>query len=244
MGSDVPAGPLTSGTEENPARAESGARASAWRESAQVVLVAVVFALFVRTFLFQAFVVPSSSMERTVLVGDHLLVNKFVFAPHRDGPLARLLPYRPVRRGDVVVFKFPENPRRDFVKRAVALPGDLLQIRDKEVLVNGSRASEPQAFHSQERVWPDDRELPQPLRLRDQLQPTRIPPDAYFVMGDNRDDSYDSRFWGPVPAANLKGRALLVYWSFPASETGRGLTGRIADFFSETRWSRTFLPVR
>src|SRR5206468_11838720 len=104
-------------------------------ESAQVGLVAVVFALFVRTFLFQAFVVPSSSMERTVLVGDHLLVNKFLFAPHLEGPLAGLLPYRQVRRGDVVVFKFPENPRRDFVKRAVALPGDLLEIRDKEVFV-------------------------------------------------------------------------------------------------------------
>ena len=213
-------------------------------ESAQVGLVAVVFALFVRTFLFQAFVVPSSSMERTVLVGDHLLVNKFLFAPHLEGPLAGLLPYRQVRRGDVVVFKFPENPRRDFVKRAVALPGDLLEIRDKEVFVDGSRVSEPRAFHSQERVWTADHGLPEALRVRDQLRPTRIPPDAYFVMGDNRDDSYDSRFWGAVPAANLKGRALLVYWSIPPSQTGRGLPGRIADFFSETRWSRTFLTVR
>lgn len=246
MGPDVPARPLNARPDPDPASASPGpaSRVSRWRELAEVLLVAVVFALFVRTFLFQAFVVPSASMERTVLVGDHLLVNKFACAPHRRGLLARLLPYRPIRRGDVVVFKFPEDPKRDFVKRAVALPGDLLEIHDKEVFVNGLPEAESHAFHSEERVWHDDPQLPRPLRQRDQLRPMRVPADAYFMMGDNRDDSYDSRFWGPVPAGNLKGRALLVYWSFPPRETGRGLFERMRDFFSQTRWSRTLLLVR
>ena len=233
MGPDVPARPLAT------ARSRSSAR-----EYAEVLLVAIVLALFVRTFLVQAFVVPSSSMETTVLVGDHLLVNKFLYAPHGRGGLSRLLPYRPVARGDVIVFKFPEDPHRDFVKRVVALPGDTLEIRDKEVFVNGRPEREPRARHSEQRTWRNDAELPESLRRRDQVPPTRISDGSYFAMGDNRDDSYDSRFWGPVPQRNVKGRALLVYWSLPPAAPGRGVLGRLGDFFSKTRWSRTLLPVR
>lgn len=216
------------------------------REYFEVVLVAVVFALFVRTFLLQAFVVPSASMERTVLVGDHLVVNKFAFAPHRESPLARLLPYRPVRRGDVFVFKFPEDPQRDFIKRVVALPGDTLRIQDKEVYVNGIRQSDEHVWHEEARVWPDDRELPEALRRRDQLGPIQIPPDSYFAMGDNRDTSYDSRFWGPVAASAIKGRALFVYWSFPPQDAGTraGPLRQALRLITDTRWSRTFRPVR
>ncbi|HEY6221772.1 MAG TPA: signal peptidase I [Candidatus Eisenbacteria bacterium] len=221
-------------------------RASRAREYFEVVLVAVVFALFVRTFLLQAFVVPTPSMERTVLVGDHLVVNKFVFAPHLGGPLARLLPYRDVRRGDVLVFKFPEDPQRDFIKRAVALPGDTLRIRDKEVYVNDARQSDERVSHEESRIWPDDPQLPEGLRRRDQLGPIRVPPDSYFAMGDNRDTSYDSRFWGPVPAGNIKGRALFVYWSFPPPDAGArsGPLRWARRLIAETRWSRTFRPVR
>ncbi len=221
------------------------ARLSPFREYIEVILVAVVFALFVRTFLLQAFVVPTPSMEKTVLVGDHLLVNKFLYAPHRPSFLARLLPYRDVRRGDVFVFKFPEDPRRDFIKRAIALPGDTLQIRDKAVFVNGVRQSDAPVVHAEERVWPNDPRLPEALRRRDQLTPIRIPAGSYFAMGDNRDTSYDSRFWGPVSAANLKGRALVVYWSFPPLGTPRshGPLGWVAAFFGRSRWSRTFLSV-
>lgn len=208
-----------------------------------MVLVAVVFALFVRTFLVQAFVVPSPSMENTVLVGDHLVVNKFVYAPHR---WAGILPYREVRRGDVFVFKFPEDPRRDFIKRAVAAPGDTLEIRDKAVFVNGEKQSEPRALHSESRVWPDDRDLPDSLRRRDQMPPTRILPETIFAMGDNRDASYDSRFWGPVPAANVKGRALFVYWSLapPSTSADPGLKSAVTGFLARTRWARTFSVVR
>jgi signal peptidase I len=245
MGPDVSARPLS------PAPAvfrgfPSAARRSQPRELLEAILVAVVLALFVRTFLVQAFAVPTPSMEKTVLAGDHVVVNKFVFAPRALAALDRLLPRRPVRRGDLIVFKVPEDPRRDFVKRAVALPGDTIEIRDKTVLVNGRGESAAGAFHSEARVWPDDRDIPDGLKRRDQLPLSEVPPETYFAMGDNRDNSYDSRFWGPVPAANLKGRPLFVYWSYPPGGGPRrgAALGWIADFFSSTRWSRTLMRVR
>jgi signal peptidase I len=143
-------------------------------------------------------------MEKTVVAGDHVVVNKFLFGPGAVGGLDRLLPRRPVRRGDLIVFKFPEDPRRDFVKRAVALAGDAVEIRSKQVFVNGSPEPGTAAFHSETRVWPDDPELPEGLRRRDQVPLLVVPPGNYFALGDNRDNSYDSRFWGPVPAANSR----------------------------------------
>ena len=235
MGSDVPARPLTGIVR----------RRSPFSEFLEATLIAVIFALFVRTFLVQAFVVPTSSMERTVLAGDHVVVNKFVFGPRAFEALDRWLPRRPVERGDVIVFKFPEDSRRDFVKRAVALPGDIVAIRDRVLFVNGRRESQPRVFHSEARVWSDDRELPEALRRRDQINSLQVPALSIFALGDNRDNSYDSRFWGAVPAANLKGRPLFVYWSHPQGGPSRGgPLGWIADFFTTTRWSRTFLPVR
>jgi signal peptidase I len=171
-------------------------------------------------------------MEKNVLAGDRLLVNKFLYAPLED-PLARHLPARRVRRGDVVVFRFPGDPSRDFIKRIVGLPGETVSIRDRAVFVDGRRLEEPYVFHADDRVWPDDPSIPEEKRRRDQLPPTRIPGGSYFVMGDNRDDSSDSREWGAVPETNLVGRALFVYWSLAPHE---GL--------ARTRWSRTFLPVR
>jgi len=191
--------------------------------------VAVVAALFVRTFLVQAFVVPSGSMEPTVLPGDHLLVNKFVFAPHGRW-LSGLLPYRSIRRGDVFVFKFPQNPSQDFIKRVVGLPSDLVFIRGRRVLVNGV----PETRSRNASEGPGER-----------TGPLRVPPDAYFALGDNRDSSWDSRFWGAVPAANVKGRALAIYWSIasPAGGSGNPLS-RLADFVRRTRWMRSFRLVR
>ena len=237
MGPDVSARPLSP---------PAAVRPSSPRELLDAILVAVVLALFVRTFLVQAFVVPTPSMEKTVLAGDHVVVNKFLFGPSAFGRLDWLLPRRPVRRGDLIVFKFPEDPRRDFVKRAVALAGDAVEIRSKQVFVNGPPEPGTAAFHSEARVWPDDPELPEGLRRRDQVALLVVPPGTYFALGDNRDNSYDSRFWGPVPAANLKGRPLFVYWSYPPGEAQRhsGALGGIAAFFTGTRWSRTLLPVR
>ena len=245
MGPDVPPGPLNAPAAESGRERPRPSRAPALREYFDVILVAVVFALFVRTFLLQAFVVPTPSMERTVLVGDHLLVNKFIYAPHARSPWARLLPYREVRRGDILVFKFPEDPQRDFIKRIVALPGDSVEIRDKALFVDGVRQTVAPASYGEKRIWPDDPRLPDSLRRRDQLGPLRVPPDSYFAMGDNRDNSYDSRFWGPVPAGNVKGRALLVYWSFPPPGEGpRDPLRWAALLLRATRWSRTFLTVR
>lgn len=231
-----------------PAEAELLEERSHVREYAEAILVAVIFALFARTFLFQAFQVPTSSMEKNILVGDHVIVNKFIFAPHRDDFLSKLLPYRSVRRGDVLVFKFPEDPRRDFIKRTIALPGETVEIRDKGIYVEGKRLMEPHVEHSDERIWPDEASLPDSYRRRDQSRPFTVPPDSYFALGDNRDNSYDSRFWGPVPAANVKGRAMFVYWSFPLEPSGqrsvRELVSIALNFFRKTRWERTLMPVR
>ena len=221
------------------------------RERADPLLAAVIFALFARTFLFQAFEVPSASMEKNVLTGDRLVVNKFLYAPRGDGPLAGLLPSRMVRRGDVIVFRFPEDPRRDFIKRVIALPGETVAIRDKQVFVDGRLLDEPYTFHADDRVWPDEAAIAEDRRRRDQLAARAVPPDAYFVMGDNRDDSSDSRAWGPVPAGNLAGRALFVYWSaaprtseLPPEAKATDATRSPLDLLRRTRWDRTFLPVR
>jgi signal peptidase I len=242
MGSHVHTGAVTPA----PDFSDSGGRGL--RERADPLIAAVIFALFARTFLFQAFEVPSSSMEKNVLTGDRLVVNKFLYAAQGRGLLAPLLPARPVRRGDVVIFKFPEDPQRDFIKRVVALPDETLEIRNKKVFVDGRPLEEAYAFHADDSVWPDDPAIAENRRRRDQLPLTRVPAGAYFVMGDNRDDSDDSRFWGPVPAANVKGRALFVYWSVPPrSSTGppaRGALRSPIELLRQTRWDRAFLPVR
>jgi len=216
------------------------------RERADPLFAAVLFALFARTFLFQAFAVPSPSMEKNVLTGDRLLVNKFLYAPLVP-PWAALFPGRAVRRGDVVVFRFPGNPRRDFIKRVVGLPGETVAIRDRIVSIDGRPLEEPYVFHADDRVWPDDANVPEERRRRDQLAAVRVPDGTYFMMGDNRDDSSDSRAWGPVPASHLVGRALLVYWSLapqPANAPARPAPTAIRDVFARMRWERAFLPVR
>ena len=248
MGPDVHPRPLTSaGVHHDPAPAPRPVR-----ERVDVILAAVIFALFARTFLFQAYEVPTGSMEKSVLTGDRLLVNKFVFAEHSASAttlLGRLLPARPLRRGDVVVFRFPEDPRRDFIKRVVALPGETVAIRDKRVFVDGEPLSEPYAFHADDATWPDDPAIADVRRLRDQLPEVRVPEGTYFVLGDNRDDSNDSRFWGPVSDALIEGRALFVYWSVtPRSSVAPPARGvplaSPIDLLRRTRWDRSFLPVR
>jgi signal peptidase I len=237
MGPDVHGGPVTAGL-------PSSGRPR--RERADPLVAAVVFALFARTFLFQAFAVPSPSMEKTVLTGDRLLVNRFLYAPFA-GPWAALFPGRAVRRGDVLVFRFPGDPRRDFIKRVVGLPGETIAIRDRAVSIDGRRLEEPYVFHADDRVWPDDPDVSDEGRRRDQLAPLRVPDGAYFVMGDNRDDSSDSRTWGPVPRSHLVGRALLVYWSIaprPTAAAAPPPLAAIRDAFTRMRWDRAFLPVR
>jgi signal peptidase I len=220
MGPDVPPGALSA----------LGPPKGRARELAEVVAIAVILALFVRTFLVQAFVVPTGSMEPTLLAGDHVLVNKFLYASCR-GWLSPSLPCRSVRRGDVIVFKFPLDPTHDYIKRAVALPGDTVEVRDQVAYVNGLAEKRTDATSS---------------LGRDRTAPIRVSAGGYFVMGDNRANSYDSRSWGPVSAADLKGRAMWIYWSFNRDRAAASANPLrwLADLARFTRWRRTFLSVR
>jgi signal peptidase I len=198
------------------------------REYAESIIIAVIMALFIRTFVVQAFKIPTGSMEPNLLIGDHLLVNKFVFGP--GGPERVLLPSRDIRRGDVVVFKYPEDPERDFIKRVIGLPGETIELRDRKVLINGTAVDEPYAHYLPR---PDNDALHEytPDDVRDAYGPVQVPADAYFVMGDNRDNSQDSRYWGFLPRAHVKGRALFIYWSFEPD-------GGVAGVVTGTRWGR------
>lgn len=224
-----------------------------FREYYEAILVAVIFTLFARTFVAQAFKIPTASMEENLLVGDHLFVNKFIYAPHFDTPLHAVLPYRDIERGDVVVFKYPQEPARDFIKRAVAVGGDTVQVRAKKLSVNGTPEVNPHEMHKDAQVFPDSPLLPDQIRPRDNFGPYPVPDGFVFCMGDNRDYSYDSRFWGPVPRGYFKGRALIIYWSFetePNSHEWRGWWNRVRQlamvairFLPDTRWGRMLSVV-
>ena len=196
-------------------RHQSRYRKSTLREYFESIVIAVILALFVRTWVVQAFKIPTGSMENNLLIGDHLLVNKFVFSPTTSALERALLPVSHVRRGDVVVFKYPEEPERDFIKRVIGLPGETLELRRKVVYINGTaarRAVRPLPAARQRR---QRRELTT-FDLRESYGPVVIPAGHYFMMGDNRDNSRDSRYWGFLPERYIKGKALLVYWSYEA----------------------------
>ena len=201
------------------------------REYFESIVVAVILALFIRTFVVQAFKIPTGSMEPNLLVGDHLLVNKFVFAPTATALERALLPVRPVERGDVLVFKFPEDPERDFIKRIIGLPGETIEVKGTQVLVNGSAIAQPFAHF----LLTHDPNAPLiPGDPREHFGPYTVPANHYFAMGDNRDNSQDSRYWGALPAHYVKGRALMIYWSFD-DDPGSGGAARL---LGGTRWSR------
>lgn len=228
---------------------------SIFREYFEALLIAVIFATFARTYAVQAFKIPTGSMEQNLLIGDHILVNKFVFGPTLGGLENWLLPTQAVRRGDVVVFRFPEDPSRDFIKRCIGLPGDTIEIVDKKIQVNGEVVEDGHyVYHSDSRIYPHSVFLHEGYRDRDNFGPFDVPADQYFFMGDNRDNSNDSRFWGAVPADYIKGRAFLVYWSFAGEEAPvdwpgyegkfRQLSDVFLKFFTNTRWDRSFQIVR
>jgi signal peptidase I len=178
------------------------------RDNIEAILLAVVLALFIRTCVVQPFKIPSGSMEDTLLVGDYLFVNKFIYGIRVPLTDFRLPGLRAPEHGDVLVFKYPEDRSKDYIKRVIGLPGDEIQIRDKQVYVNGIHYNNPHEIHKDTRV------LPGGSNARDNFGPIRVPADSYFVMGDNRDNSNDSRFWGFVPKSDLVGKALLKWWSW------------------------------
>jgi|HubBroStandDraft_3_1064219.scaffolds.fasta_scaffold194100_1 signal peptidase I len=231
--------------------------------------VTILLLLFGTTTLVQAFVIPTASMEDTLLIGDHLLVDKLAYAP--AGSISKyILPYEDIKHGDIIVFRYPVDISSTFVKRVIGVPGDRIKIQNQQVYRNGILLSEPYIYHKLGYIdaykdnFPSDPGFAsqpglEPF-LRDMLEnhvvkgEVVVPPGRYFAMGDNRDNSLDSRFWGFVPRENIIGKPLVIYWSYQASTeelTGNSfgsLFSHFGDlalhFFSRTRWDRTFRLVR
>jgi len=250
-----------------PARHASG---RAFADLAKSLLVVLLLALFGTTFIVQAFKIPSQSMEPTLLVGDHLLVNKFLFACEEGGAwYEKLLPCRAVRRGDIIVFKFPFDSHPDYVKRVIGLPGDRIRIVHGQVYVNGKPIEEPYAIHDPSAGDPFADNFPPTNRfflafgLRpewsdqimqyDQHGELVVPPGRYFVLGDNREHSWDSRYWGFVDRDAILGRPVVIYWSVQATSedyddrslaaTARGIVETLSHLPSRTRWHRVLREV-
>ncbi len=180
-----------------------------FKEYAQAILIALVIALFVRTFVVQAFKIPSGSMIKTLLIGDHILVNKFIYGVKNPFNRETLISGHHPDHGDVVVFIFPLDRKKDFIKRVIGVEGDTIKIVNKKVYVNGKLYKEPPGVqHTDPNIIPGN------IQPRDNLGPIKVPPGKLFVMGDNRDQSFDSRFWGFVPLQDVKGKAFIIYWSW------------------------------
>ncbi|MFN7923731.1 MAG: signal peptidase I [Bryobacteraceae bacterium] len=225
--------------------------------------VTILLLLFGTTTLVQAFVIPTGSMEDTLLIGDHLLVDKLTYAP--PGPVSKyLLPYSDVKRGDIIVFRYPIDIRQTFVKRVIGVPGDHLKVVRKQLWLNGSEMKEPYKYHKTEYFdsyrdnFPSEPNVhlfePANEMLRKNVENGEVvvPPGSYFAMGDNRDSSLDSRYWGFVPRENIIGKPLVIYWSYDAP-TDRLASPNIGvdhimdlaqNFFTKTRWKRTFMLIR
>ena len=193
---------------------------SIFREYAEAIFIALLLALFIRTFIIQAFKIPSGSMEKTLLIGDHILVSKFTYGIH----VPNIIPFFNIKlfddivlfqkvpkRNDIIVFRYPKNESRDFIKRVIGLPGDLLEVRQQKLYVNEQLIME-------EHVWHTDAAQKDRLIPRDDFGPVIVPPEHLFMMGDNRENSQDSRFWGFLDINKIKGKALVIYWSWNAED--------------------------
>src|SRR4051794_31667269 len=249
---------------------------SIWREYFESAVVTVIMALFGMTFIVQAVKVPTGSMQNTITIGDHLLVNKFIFAPGTPLPF---LPQREIRRGDVIVFKYPGDPKNpegdmrpdnlpyktNYVKRVIGLPGDHIEVREDRVLVNGQELPEHRIKaldHEDDRSTTEQENnkaldiVSDPVRKDGEIYSVyystnrsmdsgfnkKVPEGYYFVMGDNRNNSADSRVWGFVPRELVVGRAMFVYWSYDESKPSSG--NPLMDFFYNTRWDRTGTMIK
>jgi signal peptidase I len=178
------------------------------REYAESIFWALILALIIRTCVVQAFKIPSGSMEDTLAIGDHLLVNKFIYGIKLPFSEKRLLRLRDPQRGDVMVFEYPVDRSKDFIKRVIGVPGDEIEVRNKHVFVNGVLYQNPHEVYRETAVFSRE------MNPRDNFGPVRVPPRSYFMMGDNRDNSYDSRFWGCIKESDIKGKAFIKYWSW------------------------------
>lgn len=186
----------------------AGTSKSTAREYAESVFWAVLLALVIRTFIVQTFLIPSGSMESTLAIGDRLVVNKFLYGLQIPFTDRRILKLRDPERGDVAVFRYPVDRSKDFIKRVIGVPGDEIAIKDKQVFINGSPYRNGHEVNREAQVFPRE------INPRDNFGPIRVPAGSYFMMGDNRDHSYDSRFWGCVKQSDLVGKAMVKYWSW------------------------------
>lgn len=218
-----------------------GFRKSTVREYFESIVITAIIALFATTFVVQAFKIPTGSMESNLLIGDHLLVNKFIYGIH-SGFWSKFLAYKDLERGDVIVFKYPNNPEVAYVKRLIGKPGDTIEMFGRTVHVNGQPIKE------------DYVQYIDPGSIYEHYGPYHVPEDHYFAMGDNRDNSQDSRFWGFVPRENIIGKALVIYWSYETprdeylqtslGDRLRQFTDVFLNFFTKTRWRRTLKVIR
>ena len=216
-------------------------RKSTVREYFESIVITAIIALFATTFVVQAFKIPTGSMESNLLIGDHLLVNKFVYGLH-GGFLSKILPYKDLKRGDVIVFKYPSSPEVAYVKRLIGLPGDRVEMAGRTISITGKPLEEKYTQYIE------------PGSIYEHYGPFDVPPDHYFAMGDNRDNSQDSRVWGAVPRNHIIGKALVIYWSYdtPREEyLQTSLKDRVSqfsdvvlNFFTKTRWRRTLKVIR
>lgn len=184
---------------------------STFREYAEAIGMALLLALFIRTFIVQAFKIPSGSMIPTLQIGDHILVNKLAYGVRIPGLGHYAVQFSTPKRGDVVVFIFPEDRTKDFIKRVIGVAGDTVEIRNKKIFINGKPIEDPHAYFEGD-------DLPGGVQIKDEYGPKTVPENHIFVMGDNRDKSYDSRFWGYVDLDDVKGKAFLIYWSWDGGD--------------------------
>jgi len=216
-----------------------------FREYFELIVETLVYVFFVMTFLIQSFVIPTGSMEENLLIGDHLLVDKISYS-RSLGTLDRIFfPQKKITRGMIVTFKAPPEMEKEYVKRVIALPGDKIKIVNKKVYVNDNLLIEPYTYFKDNNILDS---------VRDNMSEFLVPKNHYFCMGDNRDNSFDSRFWGPVPADNIVGKPWRVYWSYKSTSSEYltpGFIHKIKDifktvlnFFSKTRWKRTGLKIK
>ena len=241
-------------------RPKTGPRSDAFSRSIAEWTFNFIILIFATGTIAQPFVIPTSSMEDNLLVGDHLIVDRMAYAP--AGKLTgHLLPYDPVKRGDIIVFRYPLNIKEDYVKRVIGVAGDRIRLVNKQVYLNGKELNEPYKIHKTSYVnvyrdnFPATPDVNLPPPALDMLEhhvvngEVVVPPGHYFAMGDNRDNSADSRYWGFVPRENIKGKPLLVYWSYdaPTEDLVDFTIGHFVDlvqhFFTKTRWRRTFMLI-
>jgi len=206
---------------------------SVFREYAEAIVVAILLALFIRTFVVQAFKIPSGSMLPTLLIGDHLLVNKFIYGIKVPFTGKLLVPIKEPKAGDIIVFRYPKDRSIDYIKRVVGEPGDTIQLKNKKLYINGKRVDDPHAHFTSTSV------MPASMSPKDNFGPITVPEGKYFVMGDNRDNSSDSRFWGYVEEADVLGKAMIIYWSW---DIDKPLTS--VDRFASIRWDRLADVIR